>query len=113
MFSATVPKEIEKLAATFQRDALRIVAKGESKQHGDIGYRAMSVPVRDREHAIFNTLRYYEAQTAIVFCKTRANVNHLFARMGNRGFQVVALSGELSQAERSHALQSLLSLIHI
>lgn len=107
MFSATVPKEIEKLAATFQRDALRIVAQGESKQHGDIGYRAMSVAVRDREHAIFNTLRYYEAQTAIVFCKTRVNVNHLFARMGNRGFQVVALSGELSQAERSHALQSL------
>lgn len=107
MFSATVPKEIEKLAATFQRNALRIVAQGESKQHGDIGYRAMSVAVRDREHAIFNTLRYYEAQTAIVFCKTRVNVNHLFARMGNRGFQVVALSGELSQAERSHALQSL------
>ncbi|NTT87799.1 DEAD/DEAH box helicase [Tabrizicola fusiformis] len=107
MFSATVPKEIEKLAATFQRDALRIVAQGEQKQHGDIGYRAMSVAVRDREHAIFNTLRFYEAQTAIVFCKTRANVNHLFARMGNRGFQVVALSGELSQSERSHALQSL------
>ncbi|TXI06178.1 MAG: DEAD/DEAH box helicase, partial [Pseudorhodobacter sp.] len=49
----------------------------------------------------------YEARTAIVFCKTRANVNHLLARMGNRGFQVVALSGELSQTERMHALQAL------
>ncbi len=29
----------------------------------------------DREHAIFNVLRYYEARTAIVFCKTRVNVN--------------------------------------
>jgi ATP-dependent RNA helicase DeaD len=45
--------------------------------------------------------------TAIVFCKTRVNVNHLLARMGNRGFQVVALSGELSQQERTHALQAL------
>ena len=52
-------------------------------------------------------LRFYEAQTAIVFCKTRVNVNHLMARMGNRGFQVVALSGELSQQERTHALQAL------
>jgi ATP-dependent RNA helicase DeaD len=42
-----------------------------------------------------------------VFCKTRANVNHLLARMGNRGFQAVALSGELSRAERTHALQAL------
>ncbi len=107
MFSATVPKEIEKLAGTFQKDALRIVAQGEAKQHVDIEYRAISVAVRDREHAIFNVLRYYEARTAIVFCKTRVNVNHLLARMGNRGFQVVALSGELSQQERTHALQAL------
>jgi ATP-dependent RNA helicase DeaD len=107
MFSATVPKEIEKLAAEFQKDALRIVAQGEAKQHVDIEYKAFSVAVRDREHAIFNVLRYYEARTAIVFCKTRVNVNHLLARMGNRGFQVVALSGELSQQERTHALQAL------
>ncbi len=107
MFSATVPKEIEKLAGSFQRDAMRIIAKGESRQHVDIEYRALSVAARDKEHAIFNLLRFYEAQTAIVFCKTRANVNHLFARMVNRGFQVVALSGELSQTERMHALQAL------
>ncbi|MGL4235400.1 DEAD/DEAH box helicase [Tabrizicola sp.] len=107
MFSATVPKEIEKLAGEFQKDALRIVAQGEAKQHVDIEYRAYSVAVRDREHAIFNVLRFYEARTAIVFCKTRVNVNHLLARMGNRGFQVVALSGELSQQERTHALQAL------
>lgn len=107
MFSATVPQEIAKLAQTFQKDALRIAAQGEQRQHTDIEYRALSVAVRDREHAIFNALRYYEAQTAIVFCKTRANVSHLMARMGNRGFQVVALSGELSQNERMHALQSL------
>ncbi len=107
MFSATVPKEIEKLAGTFQKDALRIQAQGEARQHVDIEYRAISVAVRDREHAIFNILRFYESQTAIVFCKTRVNVNHLMARMGNRGFQVVALSGELSQQERTHALQAL------
>jgi ATP-dependent RNA helicase DeaD len=107
MFSATVPKEIEKLAGEFQKDALRIQAQGEAKQHVDIEYKAFSVAVRDREHAIFNVLRYHDARTAIVFCKTRVNVNHLLARMGNRGFQVVALSGELSQQERTHALQAL------
>ncbi|WP_254368033.1 DEAD/DEAH box helicase [Paracoccus sp. Z118] len=107
MFSATVPPAIAKLATEFQRDALRIVATGEARQHGDIAYRALSVTTRDRENAIFNLLRFHEAQTAIVFCKTRANVNHLLARMGNRGFKAVALSGELSQQERTHALQAL------
>jgi ATP-dependent RNA helicase DeaD len=107
MFSATVPKEIEALARTYQKDAVRIVAGGESKSHADIEYRAYSVLPRDKENAIFNILRYYEAPTAIVFCKTRLNVSHLFARMTNRGFQAVALSGELSQTERTHALQAL------
>lgn len=107
MFSATVPKEIAKLAEDFQTNALRIQAQGEAKQHVDIEYRALSVAVRDREHAIFNALRFYEAKTAIVFCKTRVNVNHLMARMGNRGFKVVALSGELSQQERTNALTAL------
>ena len=107
MFSATVPKEIAALATEFQRDALRIQTQGEARQHVDIEYRALSVAARDREHAIFNLLRFYEAPSALVFCKTRANVSHLMARMANRGFQVVALSGELSQQERTHALQAL------
>ena len=107
MFSATVPKQIADLATTFQRDAVRIAAKGEARQHVDIEYRALSVAPRDKEHAIFNVLRFYESRAALVFCKTRANVNHMMARMGNRGFQVVALSGELSQQERTHALQAL------
>ncbi len=107
MFSATVPKAIAELAKDFQTDALRLQTAGEAKQHVDIEYKAMSVAVRDRDHAIFNALRFYDARAAIVFCKTRANVNNLLARMGNRGFQVVALSGELSQQERTHALQAL------
>ncbi len=107
MFSATVPSEIEALARDFQRDAKRIVAKGEARQHGDIEYRALNVNVRDREPAIFNLLRLTEARTSIIFCKTRVNVTHLLARLSNRGFRAVALSGELSQQERTHALQSL------
>ncbi len=107
MFSATVPKGIERLATTYQKDALRVAIEAATSQHADIDYRAYSVAARDREHAIFNILRLNEAQTAIVFCKTRANVNHLLARMGNRGFPVVGLSGELSQTERTHALQAL------
>jgi len=36
-----------------------------------------------------------------------AVVNHMVARFNNRGFSVVALSGELSQNERTHALQAM------
>ncbi|MBB3608357.1 DEAD/DEAH box helicase [Rhizobium sp. BK602] len=107
MFSATVPRSIAKLAENYQRDAVRIATASEAKQHVDIDYRALTVVPSDRENAIINVLRYYEAQNAIVFCSTRAAVNHLTARFNNRGFSVVALSGELSQNERTHALQAM------
>ncbi|HEY4192412.1 MAG TPA: DEAD/DEAH box helicase [Mesorhizobium sp.] len=107
MFSATVPRSIATLAKGYQRDAVRITAAGEEKQHHDIEYRALAVAPADRENAIINVLRYYEAKNALVFCNTRAAVNHLTARFNNRNFSVVALSGELSQNERSHALQAM------
>jgi ATP-dependent RNA helicase DeaD len=49
----------------------------------------------------------HEAETAILFCATRENVRHLHASLTERGFNVVALSGEHSQSERNHALQAL------
>jgi len=107
MFSATVSKEIARLAGTFQRDAQRISTIAAREQHSDIEYRALLVENSDRENAIVNVLRFYEARNALVFCSTRAMVTHLTTRFLNRGFQVVALSGELSQAERSHALQAM------
>ncbi|WP_299790946.1 DEAD/DEAH box helicase [uncultured Marivita sp.] len=107
LFSATVPPQIAKLAKSYQRDAIRVVTKSESSQHADIAYRAMLVNDRDTDNAVINTLRFYEAPNAIVFANTRAMVNRLTTRLSNRGFQVVALSGELSQTERTHALQAM------
>ncbi len=107
MFSATVPRAIATLAQSYQRDAVRINVLTEEKQHADIEYRALTVAGHDRENAIVNVLRFYEATTALVFCSTRAAVNHMTARFNNRGFSVVALSGELSQNERTHALQAM------
>ena len=107
MFSATVPKAIATLAKSYQRDAVRVETKSAEKQHADIEYNAMTVANHDGENAIINILRFYDAPNAIVFCNTRAMVNRVTTRLSNRGFPVVALSGELSQAERTHALQAM------
>ena len=107
MFSATVPPAIAELAKRYQRDAVRVMTQSKGSQHADIAYQAIKVAQPDVENAILNLLRYHDAQTAIVFANTRAAVARLTARLANRGFSVVSLSGELSQDERSHALQAL------
>ena len=107
MFSATVPKTILGMTKKYQRNAVRVNTAAEAKQHLDITYRALTVASPDKENAIINVLRYYNAKNAIVFGDTRVAVNRMTQRFNNRGFSVVALSGELSQAERSNALQAL------
>src|SRR5260370_42558347 len=59
------------------------------------------------EHGVVNVLGFYEWPSALVFCNTREAVRHLQATLLERGFSVVALSGELTQNERTQALQAL------
>lgn len=107
LFSATMPRPIERLAARYQTNALRLSLVGEDRGHGDISYQAIVVGPSEVENAVVNLLRYHEAETAILFCATRDNVRHLHATLQERGFAVVALSGEHSQSERNQALQAL------
>lgn len=107
MFSATMPRPIEALARRYQTNALRIETKGAERGHGDIAYQAVMVTPSEIENAVVNLLRFHEAETAILFCATRDNVRHLHATLQERGFGVVALSGEHSQQERNQALQAL------
>ena len=107
MFSATMPRPIEALARRYQRNALRITTSGTERGHGDIAYQAVTVSPSEIENAVVNLLRFHEAETAILFCATRENVRHLHATLQERGFGVVALSGEHSQQERNQALQAL------
>ncbi|OJU09617.1 MAG: hypothetical protein BGN86_13025 [Caulobacterales bacterium 68-7] len=107
LFSATIAREIATMAKRYQRDALRIDPLVRNEPHGDIEYRAMVVAPNEIEHATVNVLRLFEARAAIVFCATREAVRHLHASLTERGFSAVALSGELSQNERSRALQAL------
>ena len=107
LFSATIPHDIARLARQYQRDALRIDTIDRSQAHADIEYRAMRVAPHDTERAVVNVLRFFDAPAALVFCATRDMTRRLHIRLVERGFAAVALSGELSQHDRTTALDSL------
>jgi ATP-dependent RNA helicase DeaD len=107
LFSATLPKAIAQMAQTYQRDALRLTVGAGEPAHGDIDYRAVRIAPSEVELAVVNLLRYFDSSAAMIFCATRDGVRKLHANLVERGFNVVALSGELTQAQRSQALQAL------
>ncbi|WP_309088288.1 DEAD/DEAH box helicase [Phenylobacterium sp.] len=107
LFSATLAKDIVTLAKRYQTDAVRIDTVRRDEPHGDIEYRAVRVAPNELENAVVNILRYFESPSALIFCATREAVRHLYGALRERGFPVVALSGEMGQKERTDALQSL------
>jgi len=107
LFSATLAKDIVALARTYQNDAIRIDTTSKNAPHGDIEYKAIRVQPNEVEHGVVNVLRYFEAPGALVFANTRERVKHLTSSLRERGFSVVGLSGELTQSQRSEALQAL------
>jgi ATP-dependent RNA helicase DeaD len=107
LFSATLPRGIVALAKQYQQQAFRVEVAGDEGGHADIEYRAIRIAAGDVEHAVVNVLRFFESPSALVFCNTRHAVRHLQATLLERGFCVVALSGELTQNERTQALQAL------
>jgi ATP-dependent RNA helicase DeaD len=106
MFSATLARDIVALARTYQKDAVRIDTI-QAEVHSDIEYKAFLTAPNEVELAVVNVLRFFDARSAIVFCHTREAVRHMHSSLLERGFGAVALSGELSQNERTLALSSL------
>ncbi len=107
LFSATIAREIASLARQYQTNALRIDTVAHNRQHEDIEYRAIRAGMGEEFGALVNVLRASDSRAALVFCATRDGVRLLHQRLVERGFAAVALSGELSQADRNHALSAL------
>ncbi|MCE9573000.1 MAG: DEAD/DEAH box helicase, partial [Deltaproteobacteria bacterium] len=107
LFSATIPKPIAMMAKKFQNNAFTVATTAPGDRHRDIEYHAIPIVPRERDLAVVNLLRYHNPPGALVFCATRDGVTHLTANLNERGFAVVALSGELSQRERNQALGAL------
>jgi ATP-dependent RNA helicase DeaD len=107
LFSATLPRPILELAKRYTRDAARVAATPPGEAHADIALQGHVVSPREREHALVNVLRAQDPRRALVFCSTREGAHHMASSLAERGFEAVAISGELTQAERTRALKLL------
>jgi ATP-dependent RNA helicase DeaD len=108
LFSATLPREIVRLATRFQRDAARVDPRpgGEGAAHADIRYLAHLVRPQDRLAAVVNVLLAAGDSKAIVFCRTREGVGELHQRLLEHGLRAAAISGDRAQGERNRALEA-------
>jgi ATP-dependent RNA helicase DeaD len=112
LFSATLPARIDKIARKHLTDPARIYMGRESAGEGEAPLVKQSAYVVSRAHkpAALGRVLDIEAPTAaLVFCRTRAEVDQLAESLNGRGYRAEAMHGGMDQAQRDRVMGRLRS----
>jgi ATP-dependent RNA helicase DeaD len=111
LFSATMPPKIAKMARSHQKkDAVRIAIAREIQPAGEapkVSQTGHLVMRHDKPAALARILDIHTPSSAIVFCRTREEVDSLTEALKNRGKRAEPLHGGMSQAERDRVMNRL------
>jgi ATP-dependent RNA helicase DeaD len=107
LFSATMPPRIEKLARSHLRDPIRIQIEREAAAPGEAPLVRQSAYVVPRAHkpaALGRILDVEAPAAALVFCRTRDEVDQLTESLNGRGYRAEAMHGGMSQEQRERVM---------
>jgi ATP-dependent RNA helicase DeaD len=110
LFSATMPPRIEAIAKRNQRDPVRIrIAKpaGQAGEKPKVRQRAYLLARNAKVAALGRILDLESPGAAIVFCRTRTEVDELTETLNARGYASVALHGGMTQEQRDKVMRRL------
>jgi ATP-independent RNA helicase DbpA len=102
MFSATFEANVEALAQQFLRDPETI--KVDSAARSKVSQLVYKTDDSQRYGALRGILTTEQPTNAIVFCRTRANVQYVAERLSDDGFSASAIQGEMEQWQRNQVL---------
>jgi len=110
LFSATIPPRIASIAAKHLRNPVRITIAREPAAAGKlpkVRQTAYVVPRGHKRDALGRVLDLESPTAALVFCRTRLEVDDLTENLKSRGVRVEALHGGISQAVRDRVMKKL------
>jgi ATP-dependent RNA helicase DeaD len=107
LFSATMPRRLDALARRHLRDPVRISLGRERTEPGEaprVTQTAYVVPRAAKPAALGRILDIESPTAAIVFCRTREEVDSLTETLNGRGYRAEALHGGMSQEQRDRVM---------
>lgn len=105
LFSATMSKEIEKIAKTYLRDYKEIVVGSRNEGAENVNHIYYMVNARDKYLALKRIVDYYPRIFAIIFCRTKIETQEIADKLIKDGYNAEALHGDLSQQQRDLTMQ--------
>lgn len=105
LFSATMSKEIEKIAKTYLQDYKEIVVGSRNEGAENVNHVYYMVHAKDKYLALKRLVDYYPRIFAIIFCRTKIETQEIADKLIKDGYNAEALHGDLSQQQRDLTMQ--------
>ena len=105
MFSATMSREIEKIAKTYLHDYKEIVVGSRNEGAENVNHVYYLVNAKDKYLALKRIVDYYPRIYAIIFCRTKIETQEVADKLIRDGYNAESLHGDLSQQQRDLTMQ--------
>jgi ATP-dependent RNA helicase DeaD len=100
LFSATMPPPIKKLAEGYMYDPVTISITPKTLTVDAISQAFVEVSSREKTARLVELLKTEEPEQAIIFCRTKIGATRLEKTLKDKGLDVKALHGDMSQGSR-------------
>ncbi len=105
LFSATMSREVEKIAKSYLRDHKEIVVGSRNEGAENVNHVYYMVSAKDKYLALKRVVDYYPRIFAIIFCRTKRETQEVADKLIRDGYNAESLHGDLSQQQRDLTMQ--------
>lgn len=106
LFSATMPFPIQKLAEKILHNPLTVSIKQNEKVNQDIEQFYYMIREDERDHAIMRLIDFENPEKAIIFCRTKKDVDRLTQTLLDVGYAARGLHGDMEQPQREDVIRN-------
>ena len=103
-FSATMPKEIRRLADKFLSNPKEITVAPPSSMAATVEHKLLVLDDFDKREALRQLIRQENVKNAFVFCNRKKDVDILYKSLTKHGFNAGRMHGDMAQSERTETL---------
>ncbi len=105
LFSATMSKEIERIANKYLKDKKEIQVGSRNEGAENVNHVYYMVHAKDKYIALKRVVDFFPRIYAIIFCRTRMETQEVADNLIRDGYNADALHGDLSQQQRDLTMQ--------
>lgn len=105
LFSATMPADIRKIIKKYMDNPQEVAVNSEQRSNVDITHQYIVTRTTDKVSALRRFLDIQPDMKGILFCRTKRETQEITDELGQLGYEVEALHGDLSQAQRDAAMR--------